>query len=153
MSCGEKLAKQLRAHGFRVTPQRRIILETIAHTGGHLSVQEVYLATRERLPGLNIATIYRTVDSLRKAGMIDVFSSENGPDRFSLRDAQNPHGHLVCRKCGRILEVDLDLLEQLADTVNLETQFVVDTHHLTLFGICRACWEMGQNRQNYTLGE
>lgn len=148
MSCGERLAKQLRERGFRVTPQRRIILETIAHTGGHLSVQEVYLATCERLPGLNIATIYRTVDSLHKAGIIDVFTSENGPDRFSLRDAQNPHGHLVCRRCGQILEVGLDLLEKLAVSVNQETQFFVDANHLTLFGLCHDCWELQQNKQD-----
>jgi Fur family ferric uptake transcriptional regulator len=153
MSCGERLAKQLRERGFRVTPQRRIILETIAHTGGHLSVQEVYLATSERLPGLNVATIYRTVDSLHKAGMIDVFSSEHGPDRFSLRDAQNPHGHLVCRKCGQILEVDLQFLEQLAKMVHQETQFIVDANHLTMFGLCRACWETEQNKQNVSQGE
>jgi Fe2+ or Zn2+ uptake regulation protein len=144
MACGEELVDELRRRGFRVTPQRTVILETIAHKGGHLSVQEVFVEAHERLPGLNIATVYRTLDSLHQAGMIDLFYSKSEPSRFSLRDPDNPHGHLVCTECERIIEIDTTLIADIAQQVELETSFSVATHHLTLLGQCIRCREEGQ---------
>lgn len=139
MSCGERLAAELRKKSFRVTPQRAVILETIAHKGGHLSAQEVYIEARERLPGLNIATVYRTLDSLHSAGLIDLLSSGSKPMHFSLRDLSNPHGHLVCRKCERIFEIGPAFVDRIVREVRQETGFVIDAHHLTLTGLCKLC--------------
>ena len=139
MSCGERLAAELRKKGFRVTPQRAVILETIAHEGGHLSAQEVYIEACERLPGLNIATVYRTLDSLHSAGLIDLLSSGSKPVHFSLRDPSNPHGHLVCRKCERIFEINPEFVNRIVQEVKQETGFVIDAHHLTLTGLCEMC--------------
>jgi Fur family ferric uptake transcriptional regulator len=139
MTCGKILEAKLRKKGFRVTPQRSVILETIAHKGGHISVHEVYLEARERLPGLNVATIYRTLDTLQQAGMIDMLASDSGVARFSLRDERNPHGHLVCRNCNQILEVSTDLIARSVQNLERDTGFVVDVDHLTLFGLCRSC--------------
>jgi Fur family ferric uptake transcriptional regulator len=139
MTCGETLVAELRRKGFRVTPQRSVILETIAHKSGHISVHEVYLEARERLPGLNVATIYRTLESLQKAGMIDLLASDTDVARFSLRDAHNPHTHLVCRECNQILEVGTDVIARSAREVERDTGFVIDIDHLTLVGLCKAC--------------
>jgi Fe2+ or Zn2+ uptake regulation protein len=141
MSCGERLAAELRKHGFRVTPQRAVILETIAHRGGHLTVQEVYAEARQRLPGLNIATIYRTVESLHHAGMVDLFSTTSHATMFELRDPANPHGHLICTICERVIEMELGLIQELGHIVASETEFELDAHHLTLFGVCARCRE------------
>lgn len=139
MSCGERLATELRKAGFRVTPQRTVILETIAHQGGHLSAHEVYLEASKRLPGLNIATIYRTLESLHKIGMIDLLSFGSLPIRFSIKDPSKPHGHLVCRRCKQILEVDAGFIAQIAREVEREIGFIIDTDHLTLTGVCKDC--------------
>ena len=122
-----------------MTPQRAVILETIAHKGGHLSAQEVYIEASERLPGLNIATIYRTLDSLHSAGLIDLLSSGSKPVHFSLRDPSNPHGHLVCRKCESIFEIDPAFIDRIAREVRHKSGFVIDAHHLTLTGLCEMC--------------
>ena len=106
MSCGERLVAELRSRKRRVTPQRAVILETIAHMGGHRSVQEVYSQARDRLPGLNLATIYRTLETLHEAGMVDLFHSGAGPTLFALRDPDAPHGHLVCIECQHVLDID-----------------------------------------------
>ena len=139
MSCGERLATELRKKGFRVTPQRAVILETIAHKGDHLSAQEVYIEACERLPGLNIATVYRTLDSLHNAGLIDLLSSGSRLMHFSMRDPSNPHGHLVCRRCERIFEIKPAFVDRIAREVRQETKFVIDAHHLTLTGLCEMC--------------
>jgi Fur family ferric uptake transcriptional regulator len=151
MSCGDRLVVELRQRGFRVTPQRTVILETIAHKDGHLSVQEVFVEARERLPGLNIATVYRTLDSLHQAGMIDLFYSQSEPSRFALRDPDNPHGHLVCTGCERIIEIGTALIADVARQVELETSFSIATDHLTLLGQCERCKEedhTGPNKSN-----
>jgi len=141
MSCGDRLSGELRLSGYRVTPQRGVILETIAHMKGHLSAQEVFDSARLRLPGLNIATVYRTLETLHEAGLVDFMMSATDPVRVSLRDQDNPHDHLVCRRCHTVLELDHDLLTPLASGVARDHGFHLDTDHLTLTGICRACQE------------
>lgn len=139
MSCGERLAEEMRARGFRVTAQRTIILETIAHMSGHLSAQQVYERAADRLPGLNLATVYRTVESLHKVGLVDMLEAQSEPMRFALRDQENPHGHLVCTRCGRVMDLEAGLIEDIAANVSQETEFQIDHHHLTLEGICPLC--------------
>ncbi len=139
MSCGERLAQALRAQGFRVTAQRAIILETISHLGGHLSAQQVYQDARTRLPGLNLATVYRTVESLQEAGLIDSFSTSLEPLQFSLRDPDQPHAHLVCRSCGEVLKVEGEELQSLRRILQDVADFEIDPHHLTLEGLCVGC--------------
>ena len=84
MSCGERLANELRSKGHRVTPQRAVILETIAHKNGHLCAQDIYTDARRKLPGLNLATVYRTVEVLHEAEMVDLFNDGSNPALFAM---------------------------------------------------------------------
>ncbi len=139
MSCGEKLANELRSKGFRVTPQRAVILETIAHKSGHLCAQDIYSDARRKLPGLNLATVYRTLESLQEAEMVDLFYDGSNPALFALRDPCNPHGHLVCKQCQFVFDIDPSVIARIVQGVASETNFHVDPNHLTLFGVCAAC--------------
>jgi Fur family ferric uptake transcriptional regulator len=139
MACSDRLARDLRSKGFRVTPQRAVILEVIAHRGGHQSAKDVYRAARKRLPGLNPVTVYRTLESLQRAGVLDLFSVAGEVDRFALRERGNPHAHLVCSRCGTVVEVTLAIAEGLVRTVSREHGFALETSHLTLTGLCRNC--------------
>ena len=139
MSCGQRLAEELRKKGYRVTAQRTILLETIAHKGGHLNVQEIYQAARKRLPGLNLATVYRTLESLRDADLIDGYGSGSEPMQFALRDQENPHGHLACRMCGTVSEFDLSIVESFVGDIRKTSGFQIEGSHLTLQGLCRQC--------------
>ena len=139
MTCGDVLASALREHGFRVTAQRTIILETIAHMEGHISAQQVYEQALERLPGLNLATVYRTVETLHQAGLIDLLSTTTDPMRFSLHDPEHPHGHLICRNCGCTEELPFEIVRQIEDSIILSQSFVIDRDHLSFNGLCRSC--------------
>jgi Fe2+ or Zn2+ uptake regulation protein len=139
MSCGERLARELRAEGYRVTPQRAVILETVAHASGHRSAQEVFERARQRLPGLNLATVYRTLETLDRAGLVDLLSTGSQPMRFSLHDPSRPHAHLVCRSCGGVCDIDLDLFTALTHTVASRHGFTLDRDHIVLTGLCEAC--------------
>jgi Fe2+ or Zn2+ uptake regulation protein len=139
MSCGQRLTRELRAAGHRVTPQRLVILESVAHARGQTSAHEVFVQARRRLPGLNPATVYRTLQRLHDAGLVDLHTNGGHALRFSLRDPQHPHAHLVCRSCGRELELDPDVLTPLRQTVRRRTGFHIDAQHLTLTGLCSRC--------------
>ena len=139
MSCGQRLVCDLRAAGHRVTPQRMVILESVAHARDHTSAQQVFSEARRRLPGLNPATVYRTLQTLHAAGLVDLHTDGRQTLRFSLRDPQHPHAHLVCRACGRELELDPELLAPLAGTIRRRTGFQLETRHLTLAGLCSRC--------------
>jgi Fur family ferric uptake transcriptional regulator len=138
MSCGEDLQEAMRLRGLRITAQRSVILETVAHLGGHPTATEVYQQAARRLPGLNAATVYRTLDSLRTAGLIDGMD-DGGPARFALRDLEHPHHHLVCSDCGAVAELEPAAVLGLASQVERRTGFRLQTDHLTLPGRCRKC--------------
>lgn len=146
MSCGQRLVQELRDHGFRVTPQRAIILETIAHGDDHQSANQVYRAAKERLPGLNLATVYRTLDALHRVGMVDVFSAHAQNIEFSLHDSENPHDHLVCRNCGQVLEIPADASRGLSGQVANAYGFEVEIGHLMITGLCADCAGPKQGR-------
>lgn len=139
MSCGERLTTELRRAGYRVTAQRAVILESVAHAGDHRSAQQVYDDARRRLPGLNPATVYRTLETLHSAGLVDLYSSGGRSLRFSLREAGHPHAHLVCSVCGREIELDSRLVSSFGKAIERRTGFEIDAHHLTLSGTCSRC--------------
>ncbi len=139
MACGAHLEQELRKSGVRVTAQRSVILETVAHLGDHASALEVFEKARRRLPGLNQATVYRTLDNLHQVGMIDFLDREGEPLRYSLRDRLSPHCHLVCRKCGEVLAVDAAEFRRLAHSIERVHGFSAEVDHLSLTGLCRRC--------------
>lgn len=139
MSCGARLAQAMREKGFRVTAQRAIILETIAHMQGHISAQEVFERASARLPGLNLATVYRTVESLHEADMVDLLSPSGQPMRFALRESGDSHGHIICRNCGAVAALDHEILGELAIRIRSRSGFELDERFITLEGSCPDC--------------
>lgn len=156
MSCGEQLELELRNLGHRVTPQRAVILETIAHLEGHSSVNDVFDLAKEKLPGLDRVTVYRTVDTLHRAGLIDLLATSGESMRFSLRDQTNRHGHLQCRECGEEVEIPARHFSNMLEEIEKRYHFRVESDHLTLQGICEDCRSSdsirGQSSEPKTLG-
>jgi Fur family ferric uptake transcriptional regulator len=141
MDGAQDLVQALRDCGFRVTPQRAVILETIAGFSDHSTAQEVYSAAHKRLPGLNLATVYRTLETLQQAGLIDLFLPGTSQARFSLRDPDHPHCHLVCTNCQQVYELPASWARRLSDDVRRRLGFEIEANHLTLTGLCRKCAE------------
>src|SRR5947208_1978563 len=106
MARNEHLNDQLRHTGLRLTPQRAAILEIVSKQVGHhhLTAQEVYQDARDRLPGLNAATVYRTLEALHEAGLVDMMVTGQDVVRFALHDPNHRHCHLACRSCETVLE-------------------------------------------------
>jgi Fur family ferric uptake transcriptional regulator len=147
MSCGERLAREMKRRGQRITPQRAVILETIAHMERHASAQEVFEQARLRLPGLHLATVYRALGGLQQSGLVDPFHAGPGQTRFALSHEDHPHGHLVCQRCGRTEDFDPFMAQGLAEQVAERHGYQVSLSHLTLRGLCSDCIALSQ----YTL--
>lgn len=137
----DALADRLRQSGLRLTPQRAVILDVVAHKGDHhhLTAQEVFIDARDRLPGLNAATVYRTLEALHEAGLVDMMMVGSSAVRFSLHNPSRRHCHLACRICNEVTEMDYDVVQPLAQAVLAGQGFLVDADHLTLSGLCRNC--------------
>jgi len=131
----QNLIKVLRERGYRLTPQREMILNAIILSGDHMSAEEVFSKVQEQSSAINIATIYRTLDMLVEEGL--ACRTDLGTGEYLYATNQHgPHIHLICRKCGYIKDGDHALLKQLEETILSEYDFIPDLHHIAIFGLC-----------------
>lgn len=128
----------LHQRGYRITPQREIIIETMAHSGRHMTAEQVYAVVQTRAQAINIATVYRTLDFLVKEGLSTRIDLGNGKMVYATA-AHGPHIHLVCRRCGAVIEADHNLIASLQQQFQQQYGFRADLHHISLAGLCAAC--------------
>jgi Fur family ferric uptake transcriptional regulator len=128
---------RLRAGGYRLTPQRQLVLEAVAALG-HATPDEVADRVRRTATGVNISTVYRTLELLEELGLVTHTHLGHGaPTYHAAADAD--HVHLVCRECGGIEEVSPGVVEESVARIAAEHGFAVDVSHFAVFGHCRAC--------------
>ena len=132
------LAEVLRARGLRLTAQRQLVLEAVYQLG-HATPEQVHHAVREVAAGVNITTIYRTLELLEQLGLVTHTHLSHGSPTYHAAGGRQ-HVHLVCRSCGTVSEVEPGLLAPLAEQLE-ERGFLVDIGHVALFGLCRNCGE------------
>jgi Fur family ferric uptake transcriptional regulator len=132
------LIQSLRNSGCRITPQREMIIEAVAHAGEHASAEEVYAQVQERTKTVNLATVYRTLDLLVEKGL--AWRADLGDGRVVYATRQHgPHIHLVCRQCGGTFLAEASLLEGLGKQLDAEYGFQADLQHLSMVGLCAGC--------------
>lgn len=137
-----KLKEDLREKGYKLTPQRRAIVDTIVNNEGcHLTVEEIYDEVKKDCPEIGLATVYRTIVLLEEMGIIYKLDLNDGCSRYELvhEDEAHRHHHLVCNKCGKVIEVEGDLLESLEDKIEKTYKFKIKDHSVKFFGICEDC--------------
>ena len=130
-------AAHLHAQGYRLTPQRHLILEAVRGAGDHMTPEEVYASVHRQNPAISRATIYRTLDLLCEMRLIHALYW-GGQMYYESVDEQ-PHHHLVCRTCGDMIECEHELLLALFKAVEKKHHFTIDMDHMALFGLCQQC--------------
>lgn len=124
----------LRERGYRLTPQRELILEAVQRLG-HATPDEVLAEVRSSSSAVNVSTVYRNLEVLEELGLVrHAHLSDRAPTYHSV--GGHEHFHLVCRNCGKVASVDPDVLTPLIDTLRADHGFSVDVGHLTVFGTC-----------------
>ncbi|WP_142414498.1 Fur family transcriptional regulator [Hathewaya massiliensis] len=137
-----ELKDVLKEKGYKLTPQRRAILNSIIENDGkHLTVEELYEEVKKDCPEIGLATVYRTVQLLEEVGFICKLDFDDGCSRYELinEDEEHHHHHLICNACGKVIEVEGDLLGELEDNIEKNYKFKVLNHSVKFYGICSEC--------------
>lgn len=130
-------AARLRGRGFRLTPQRELILRAVEGLG-HATADEVLAAVRKDSAAVNVSTVYRTLEVLEELGLVrHAHLSDRAPTYHSTTG--HAHFHLVCRSCRRVSSVDPAVADGLVARLREEHGFAADVGHLTVFGRCVSC--------------
>ncbi|GAA5147518.1 transcriptional repressor [Nocardioides marinquilinus] len=128
---------ELRRRGYRLTPQRELILAAVDELG-HATPDEVLAHVQQRASSVNASTVYRTLEVLEELGMVrHLHLGDRAPTYHSVAGEQ--HFHLKCRVCERVVSVDVAAVAPFADRLRAEHGFVADVGHLTVFGHCVEC--------------
>lgn len=141
MSHCDTIIDELRGRGYRITPQREMIIHALAHSPKHITAEEIANQLQEHTQAINIATIYRTLDMLWQEGFACRNDLSEGKIVYATLQ-HGPHIHLVCRKCNRVIDADSKVLSSLGRKLQEEYGFDPDLDHFSIFGVCSDC----QNR-------
>ena len=134
---GEQWVADLRARGYRLTPQRQLVLQAVAELG-HATPEDIVTAVRRTATGVNISTVYRTLELLEELGLVTHTHLGHGPPTYHAA-TDDDHVHLVCRVCGTVAETSPTLVEGVVRALAENEGFVADVGHLAIFGTCRSC--------------
>ncbi|MFC1939062.1 Fur family transcriptional regulator [Chloroflexota bacterium] len=132
------IAGELIEQGYRLTPQRMMILSAIENSDDHISAEEIYAQIVAKYPHVNISTVYRTLELLKRLGLATETDMGEGRVRYHPSE-KGHHHHLVCQECGAIIDLDESLLAPLKNSLLREYKFSADLRHLAILGRCVNC--------------
>ena len=126
-----------------------MILSTIASSCDHISAEEIYAQVAAKYPHVNISTVYRTLELLKRLGMVYEINLGEGRIRYH-SERRGHHHHLVCQNCGAVIDIDEATLSSLRDTLLRDYNFQAELRHVAIFGLCEACHKKssGEGRKN-----
>lgn len=134
------LAALLHNEGYRLTPQRQMVLDAVCEADGHATAEQIYELVQRKSEAVNRATIYRTLKFLKEMDLVVSTTLPDGGVEYELAGSK-PHHHLVCHKCGMDSQIPDTIFSELVQTIAETYDFQVDTTHLSLSGICAECQE------------
>jgi Fur family transcriptional regulator, peroxide stress response regulator len=134
----EVIIQKLRANGHKITPQRLAIVKILAKSENHPSVENIHVRLKRDFPTMSLATVYKNVLLIKSLGEVLELGFPDGSNRYD-GNKPYPHPHVICIQCKKIVDPDLDSLDEMKEKVALETDFKILNHRLDFFGICRNC--------------
>jgi Fur family ferric uptake transcriptional regulator len=131
------------AKNLKMTPQRKLILDAFLEAGDHFSVDEFYSRLKKLDKSIGQATVYRTMKLLEEAGLARRLDYDPRTARYEQSDLTSHHDHLVCDRCGKVVEFESPRIEELQEILAKEKGFQLTGHRMYLFGICPECRKAG----------
>jgi Fur family ferric uptake transcriptional regulator len=143
------LIKALVNNGYKTTIQRSLVYDILTENKDqHLSTEEVYDLIKDKNPNMGIATIYRTLQLFEEIGLVYKHNFDDGCSRYEILSPNSQevhqHHHLLCKKCGKIIEVKEDLMNSLEEIIEKQYNFEILNHVVKFTGICSEC----RNKEN-----
>jgi Fe2+ or Zn2+ uptake regulation protein len=146
----DSLREEFHAVGRRLTSQRRLILDVLIETPGHLDAEDIHDRVKVRDPDLSLATVYRTLGVLKEMGLVEEYSLGEGHSHYEAM-REEPHYHFVCLRCGQVIEFSAPAVVRIKEQVVEEQGVRITEVHLRLGGYCARC--KGRARQCETGAE
>lgn len=137
-SAWDDVPDRFRERGMRWTPQRRVVVEVLAGTDGHITGAELVERCRAREPQTIPSTVYRTLDVLEELGLVRHGHGADGREEFHV-GPKSAHGHLYCSSCGASWEIGAGQAAEIVRAFRRERGFEVDLSHVTVVGLCNDC--------------
>ena len=132
-------SQYLKKNGMLYSKQREQILDIFLKTEQHLTINDLYDLVKKKHPKIGLATIYRTMEVINNAGLARKVDFGDGVKCYEHKYKHQHHDHLVCLKCGRIIEVISPEIEKLQKKLAKKHKFSAVRHRMEIFGICRTC--------------
>jgi Fur family ferric uptake transcriptional regulator len=135
----KEIATALKQRGYKLTPQRRAILDVLTHSQDHLTPAAIYGRVHQEHPSIGMVTVYRTLEILTKMGLICEVYAGGSCRSYLIKRPAGHHHHLICSDCGTVVDfTDCDLSE-LEERLCQETGFEIESHLLEFLGCCQNC--------------
>ena len=133
----QDFARRLRELGYRLTPQRQLLLDTLCDMGGHATINQIYERVHARAPAIDKATIYRSIQLFNEHGFV-LSANINGQTVYEIAEPE-PHHHLVCQQCHQVIVLADHHFTELTEHLLQEHGFAANFSHLTIAGLCAVC--------------
>lgn len=140
--------------GFKWTQTRQAIIDILSSKGGHLSAEEIFLEVKKVIPGIGLATVYRTLEILTNLGIVREFDFKDGRARYEFVIGKEgvEHYHLICKICGKIIDYEIetdkeaDPLKELKTSLTEKFKFSIERSDIQFFGLCDKCKTLIEKR-------
>lgn len=129
--------EMLKNTGVRITPQRHAILEYLVESMMHPTADEIYKALEGKFPNMSVATVYNNLRVFKEVGLVKELTYGDSSSRFDYVTSQ--HYHVICEKCGKIVDFSYAGLEEIENEAAKATGFVINSHRLEIYGVCQDC--------------
>lgn len=134
-----KAIEKLKKSGVRITPQRHAVLEYLLTSMTHPTADEIYRALEEKFPNMSVATVYNNLRVLKETDLVQELTYGDNSSRFDCN--MEDHYHIKCTSCGKIVDFDYPILDEVESLAEQVTGFNVSHHRMELYGICEKCQE------------
>ena len=134
----QKIVEKLKEEGGRVTPQRLAIMKVLASSVDHPSAEQIYDKVREDFPTTSLATVYKTIATMKSMGDVLELEFSRGGNRY---DGRNPfpHPHVICTECEKVIDPHAVEIDEITKKIMEETGFRIVNHRLDFYGLCPEC--------------
>lgn len=134
----QEMLDKLKSLDFRITPQRLAVLRILAASEDHPSAEQIFEKVRAEFSTTSLGTIYKTIVLLKGLNEVLELGFPDGRNRYD-GIKPFPHPHVICTKCGKIMDPELMGLDELEEEVSKKTGFIIQNHRLDFFGVCKEC--------------
>lgn len=124
--------------GQRMTSQRKLLLDIIRNTQGHLDADELFLVAKKKDPKISLSTVYRNLNLLKEMGLVAERHFIDEHHHYELKGSSD-HCHLVCKSCSKVFEFESSVTEQLRNKVSTEMKFTATDIEISMQGVCFEC--------------